>query len=680
MASVTSLGVGSGLDLATIVNGLVDAERVPSERALEQKTLANTSKLSAFGALRSSLSLFQTSLSSLKLSNTYGGKETSVSDDSLFSSSAIQTADVGSYSVEVKSLAKAQSLATSASNVFTDVDQSIGTGTLTIAFGSTSTDPSYAFTEDTTKAAQNIVVSDANNNTSLSGFRDYINNNDYDFHASIINDGNGFRLVLTGDNSGSKNSLEITASNDGDADNNDNSGLSRFAFNALAQTSLAQTVEALDASVSVNGLDITRESNSITGVIDGVTLNLTKAEVGKVVTLDVTQNQTAAKAAVNEFVAGFNGLITTVSSLTEYNTDTAQGGILIGDFTVRNLTNQLRNALFKVPSSNNDLTIGNLSDLGISTQSDGSLKIDNAKLDEALSSNAKEVEALFINQGRTTDQGIEFLSAPSGTIPGSYAVDIQSAATQGTYQANTLNSLIIDSNNSSLIIKVDGFTSGTVALTEATYSNGSELAAHIEAKINEDSTLKAANASVNVSYDQATNQLSINSSTYGPDSTIEFTQVSANTAADLGISAGSGTIGSNVVGTINGLSATGVGRVLTSTLGASNGISLNIPGGAVGNRGSVVYSDGLIGGLSEVLDNLLKSDGSIASRETGLNKTATDLITDKAELEARITKLEATLVARFSVLDGLLARFKTTSDFLTQQLDSFVKPNSINSK
>lgn len=678
MASITSLGVGSGLDLSTIVNGLVDAERVPSERALERKTLANTSKLSAFGALRSSLSLFQSSLSSLQLSNTYGGKEASVSDDSLFSSSAIQTADIGSYSIEVKSLAKTQSLATSASNPFSDIDQTIGTGTLTVTFGTTSTGP-YDFTRDTSKVAQDIVVSAANNNTSLSGFRDYINNNDYDFQASIINDGNGFRLVLTGDNSGSKNSLEITASNDGDADDNDNSGLSRFAFNSLAQTSLLQTVEALDASLSVNGLDITRESNSITGVIDGVTLDLKKAEIGKVVTLDVTLDQSSARAAITEFVDGFNGLAATITSLTDYNTDTEQGGILIGDFTVRNLTNQLRNSLFKAPSSN-DLAIGSLSDLGISTQSDGSLKIDNAKLDAALSSNAKQVEALFINQGRTTDQGIEFLSAPGTTAPGSYGVDIQSLATQGSYQANTLNSLIIDSNNSSLIIKVDGFTSNTITLTEATYLTGSDLATQIETKINEDSTLIAAGVSVNVSYDQTSNKLSINSSTYGPNSSVEITDVSLNTGTDLGISAGIGTNGSNVVGTINGLTATGVGRILTSTLGASNGVSVKIPGGSIGNRGAVVYSEGLLGGLSEVLDNLLKSDGAIASRETGLNQTATQIAVDKTDLEDKITKLEATLVARFSLLDGLLARFNSTSDFLTQQLDSFVKPNSINSK
>jgi flagellar hook-associated protein 2 len=676
MASITSLGVGSGLDLSSIVNGLVDAERVPSERALELKTLANTSKLSAFGALRSSLSLFQSSLSSLQLSNTYGGKETSVSDDSLFSSSAIQTADIGSYSIEVKSLAQTQSLATSALNPFNDVDQTIGTGTLTIAFGTTSTGP-YDFTQDTSKSTQDIVVSAENNNTTLSGFRDYINNNDYGFQASIINDGSGFRLVLTGDDSGSKNSLQITATNDGDADNNDNSGLSRFAFNASAQTSLLQTVDALDASLSVNGLDITRENNSITGVIDGVTLDLKKAEIGAIVTLDVTQDQSSAKAAINEFVDGFNGLAATITSLTDYNTDTEQGGILIGDFTVRNLTNQLRNSLFKAPSSN-DLEIGSLSDLGISTQSDGSLKIDNAKLDAALSSNAKQVEALFINQGRTTDQGIEFLSAPDGTAPGSYAVDIQSAATQGSYQANTLNSLIIDSNNSSLIIKVDGFTSDTITLTEATYLTGGDLATEIEAKINEDSSLKSAGVSVNVSYDLATNKLSINSSNYGPNSTVEITDVGANTATDLGISAGIGSIGSNVVGTINGLSASGVGRILTSTLGASNGVSLNIPGSAIGNRGSVVYSDGLLGGLSAVLDNLLKSDGAIASRETGLNQTATQIAIDKTDLEDKITKLEASLVARFSLLDGLLARFNSTSDFLTQQLDSFVKPNAIN--
>ena len=120
MAVISSLGVGSGLDLKAIVNGLVDAERVPAEKRLEEKKVNYTTELSAFGTLRSSLSLFQGSLSSLKLASTYNAKETTLSDDAVFSTSVASNADIGSYAVEVTALAKSHSLATNADTPFAE--------------------------------------------------------------------------------------------------------------------------------------------------------------------------------------------------------------------------------------------------------------------------------------------------------------------------------------------------------------------------------------------------------------------------------------------------------------------------------------------------------------------------------------------------------------------------------
>ena len=141
MAVISSLGVGSGLDLGSLVSGLIEAERAPVANRLAVKEQNLTAELSAFGLLRSSLAQFQSSLSGLQSATAFNAKDISLSNDSVFSATVENFADVGSYSVEVSALAKAQSLASNAATAFTTVDDVVGEGTLTIQFGTTTTGP-----------------------------------------------------------------------------------------------------------------------------------------------------------------------------------------------------------------------------------------------------------------------------------------------------------------------------------------------------------------------------------------------------------------------------------------------------------------------------------------------------------------------------------------------------------
>lgn len=675
MATISSLGIGSGLDLTAIVTGLVDAERIPVERRLESRQESATTRLSAFGALRSSLSLFQGSLSKLKFSSTFDAKQVNLSDDSVFSTSVTSNADLGSYSVEVTELAQAHSLASSAATAFDDINDSIGSGTLTFNFGATTSGP-YSFTQDTTKATQSIVVSAENNNTTLTGLRDYINDNDYDFKASIINDGNGFRMVFTSANSGAKNSMEITVSNDADADDTDNAGLSMFAFNASAQASLAQTVVAQDAIVSINGLAITRETNTVTGAIDGVTLNLLKKDAGNSISLDVTETSSEAKSAIEEFVGGYNGLIETMNSLSSYNSETETAGILQGDFTLRNILNQLRKEISSLNTGQTG-TIQSLADLGIKTKLDGTLEMDDSSLDDALANYSSEVAALFTEQGQASDSAVAYLSATANTQPGQYSVNITTLASRAELNAGAVNSLVIDADNDELTITIDGQGSASINLTQATYANGDDLATHIQAQINNDANLKSAGVSVTVSYDSVNNEFDLTSSRYGSASSIQITSVDTNSTNDLGLSVSTGIAGVDIAGTINGQAASGSGQILTSSAGGSAGLALSVTSGAIGDRGSVAFSNGFISGLDDLLDSFLLSGGFIENREQGLNSELEELIQEFDDLGTRLESLEARLIRQFSALDGLIARFNSTSNFLTQQLDNLVKPNSI---
>jgi flagellar hook-associated protein 2 len=675
MAAISSLGVGSGLDLGSLVTGLIEAERVPKATRLAVKEQNLTTELSAFGLLRSSLSQFQSSLSGLQSATAFNAKNISLSNDTLFSASAENFADPGSYSVEVTALARAQSLASDAATAFSTVDDVIGEGTMTIQFGTTSTGP-YSFTPDAGQSAQVIEVSAANGNNTLSGLRDYINDNDFDVQASIVNDGSGYRMVLTSERTGAQNSMEITVSGDGDGNDNDNSGLSQLAFNAAAQSSLSQTVAAQDAALSINGLDITRDSNNVTGAINGVTLDLLKADVGNIVTVDISESRAEVSASINGFVEAYNQLVENIDSLTAFNPETGAGSILIGDFTVRSISSQIRNEIFGRVSGL-DGNIKSLVDIGITTNSSGTLDVDNVKLAEALENHGSEVEALFSLQGTGSDPGVRYLASTAETKTGSYAIGVTSVLTQGTLAGSgTVNDLRVRANNDNLTLLVDGFSTGSITLTNATYASEGALAAEIESQINAAANLVANGVSVTVGYNALADRFEITSNSSGAGSSVQITAVDAQTFSRFGLDVDSGTDGTDFAGTIDGVAATVSGRTLTSQSGDSKGLSVEVVSGGAGSRGTVSLTRGIAGALDALLDGFLQADGTIASRESSINEGLDEIEDERFKLDDRIAALEARLIRQFSALDALVAQFNQTSSFLSQQLANLPKPNS----
>ena len=679
MAAISSLGVGSGLDLGSLVSGLLEAERAPVANRLAVKEQNLSAELSAFGLLRSSLAQFQSSLSGLQSATAFNAKDISLSNDSVFSASVEDFADVGNYSVEVTALAKAQSLASNAASAFTTVDDVIGEGTLTIQFGSTTTTPSYSFTPDAGQSPQVIDVSAANGNNTLSGLRDYINDNEFDVQAAIVNDGSGYRLVLTSERTGALNSMEITVTGDTDLNDNDNSGLSQLAFNAAAQTSMLQTVSAQDAALSINGLNITRDTNSVTGAINGVTLDLLKADIGTIVNVGVSESRTEVTAQINGFVDAYNDLVDNIDSLTAYDPETGTGSVLIGDFTVRSISSQIRSVIFGSVSGLNG-NIRSLVDIGITTNSNGTLDVDSVKLADALENYGSEVEALFSLQGRVTDPGVRYLGATAETRTGEYAVGVTSFLTQGVITGTgPVTNLSVTNNSNNLTLLVDGFSTGNITLTNGSYANEDALAAEIQTQINAAPTLVANGASVTVSYDAPSDRFVITSDKSGAGSSVEITAIDPQVDNRFGLAIGSGTDGTDFAGTINGLPADASGGVLTSQSGDSAGLSVEIVGGVTGSRGTVSVTRGLAGTLDALLDNFLQVDGFIASRESSINDGLEDIEDERFRLDDRIAALEARLIRQFSALDALVAQFNQTSSFLSQQLASLPKPNSIDS-
>ena len=212
---------------------------------------------------------------------------------------------------------------------------------------------------------------------------------------------------------------------------------------------------------------------------------------------------------------------------------------------------------------------------------------------------------------------------------------------------------------------------GTIDLTQGSYADATALSAEIQSKINGDSALAAATSSVTVSFDNANSKFLITSDRYGSASNVSVTAVGTNTAATLGLDiGGTSTAGVDVAGTINGYDATGSGQYLTGSGNDAAGIKLLIDGGALGDRGTISYSQGYAHQIDGFVKQALGATGSMTTRTEGLNKSIADIGKQRDALNLRLAALQKRYLAQFNAMDLLISQMNSTSNFLTQQLAS----------
>lgn len=677
MAGISVSGIGSGLDLNALVTQLVAAQSAPANARLDAREAGFQARISAYGTLKSALSQFQSSAGAVSSAASFSARTATSGDSAVFTASAQASAASAVYSVEVSQLAQAQKLA---SGAFTSVNEVVGEGDISIRFGSFDSGTN-TFSADPERAIASITI-DSSNNT-LAGIRDAINAATDDLRANIVNDGSGERLVFSSAGTGANSAMEITISGDGDGNDVDDSGLSKLAYDAAGGAgtgkNLIETAAALDAAFTVDGLAITRGSNNITDVIEGVTLNLNAASSSGAQTLTVSRDTASASGAVEQFVGAFNTLANTFETLAGYDADTGIGGLLQSDSLLRGVQNQVRRITTDVVDGLSDTSLRSLTDIGISTGEGGILSLDTAALNAALEDSPEALAGLFAVNGLVSDSAVEYLSASSTATPGEYAVEVTQLATRGVYAGATASSLVIDASNDSLSVLVDGVQSASIDFTQKTYGSQSELAAELQARINADEALADAGITVSVSY--VSDHYEVVSTRYGSDSSVSVTAAGSASATTLGIGTASGasTDGSDVVGSIGGLVASGSGQQLTGA-GAAAGLVLEVSGTTIGSRGSVIFSRGVAAQLNDLLTQLLDTDAALESSIEGLNGQVEQLGEDRSALELRLAAVETRLRSQFAALDALLSQLQTTSSFLTQQLAAIPTPGSRNTR
>ncbi len=654
MAGISSPGLGSGLDVNSIVSQLMTLEQRPLTD-LTQKEAQYTAQVSAYGSLKGAISSFQSAVSALATPTKFTALKASVGDTSAATVSAAPNASPASYSMEVQQLAQSQKLKSAA---FADTGTAIGTGTLTISFGTYSGDN---FTLNADKAAKSITIG-AGQNT-LTGIRDAINAAGAGVTAGIINDGTGYRLTLTSQDSGTANAVRIQVADD-DTGNTDNAGLSQMAFDARTVSgvqNLTESVAAKDAKVVLDGITVTKPSNTISDAIQGVTLNLT-GETDSPTTLTVAKDTAGITSSVNTFVKAYNDLNKTITSLTQYDSVNQKASILTGEATVRSLQSQLR-SVFNSSLATAGGGYSSLSDIGITFQTDGTLKLDQTKLDAAMKDGTKDISTLFAAVGKSDDAQVSFSASTKDTRNGNYAVKVTQLATQGKSVGSTPAALAITTGvNDTLSFNVDG-QSGSITIAAGNYTADS-LAAEIQAKVNGISALSDNGIKVGVT--QSGGVLSITSARYGSASNVSITGGSA--AADI-LGTPVETAGVDVAGTIGGIFATGSGQTLTGA-GNAAGLALMITGGATGDRGTVRFARGYADSLNKTATDMLADNSQLDSRMDGINASIKDIDKRKDDLQTRLSATETRLRAQYSALDATMSQMQSLSAQLTQQLAS----------
>ncbi|WLQ15024.1 flagellar filament capping protein FliD [Hahella aquimaris] len=648
MASVSSIGIGSGVLTSDLIEQLASAEREPTEKRLDLKEDEVTAKLSDLSRLKSAITDLRLSARTLSTPESMSSN-TATSSGSSIGVTANTSAKTGSYALTVSNLAVAQSLS---SGTFADKDTTtVGTGTLSFTVGG---------------VTKNLTVNSSNN--TLQGLSDAINDMGLDVNSSVIYNGTSYQLVLSASKTGVANAISISAT-DNDGNSTDGSGISQFIYNATNQN-LTQDVAAEDAAFTLNGVAITRSLNTVDDVVDGLTLTL-NAETASAVNVTVSKDLNAVTERVQDLVDKYNALQEIINEVTAFDSDTGEKGTLLGSSTVRTISTQLRSTLSSIVPGLESANVRSLSELGITTNSEsGQLEFNSLTFQNKLQSYPNDVAALFADQGRTTDAQVKYVSAGINTKIGSYAVDITQVATQGAFTGNVAlgGSTVIDADNDTFKIKVNGVESNTITLTAGTYTD-SELLAEIQTQLDADTNI--AGSGLTVSLD-GSNQLVFTSGTYGASSKVEITAIDTNTAAQLGLTIATGVDGLDVAGTINGKAATGNGQYLTSSEGDSKGLKLQITGGATGARGTATYIEGVGDQMVDLVNNYLSAEGLITVAINGFNSQLEKISEDRTELNDRITALTDRLARQFTAADLIISQLKNTESFLSTQLEALL--------
>jgi flagellar hook-associated protein 2 len=647
MQGLTSIsGLISGLKTDDIIAKIIEAGKQPIERY--QARQANLrDQQAALQEANTRLGAVKDAAGQLALSSFFDSQSVTSSNTSVLSATAGTGAAVGQYTMTVQSLALAHQ---QVSQSYSDVDTTtLGTGTLTIAASGQTT-------------TLNV---DSSNNT-LAGIRDAINRSNSNVGASIVQDGDSsYRLMLYSKQTGTANALTIQST-----------------LNGGTAPTLTDLQAAQDAKVQLgtgaHAITTVRSTNTVTDLIPGVTLNLASEAPNSPVTIAVTQDTSRIKDAVQKLVDQYNNAIDYINQQSKFDPDTKKGGLLLSDYTLQGVQTDLQAVFTQSVKGISGVT---LAGIGVTMGNDGKLSLDADKLQSKLETDPEGLKQVLALSAKTTNTGVRLVSAGSKPIVdgSSYAVEITQAATQGRVTAGTTQTGALDADET---LTINGIAVGlTAGMSQA------DVVAAINARAKDTGVTVSATAAGgtgsgnfmtfrNTAYGSAASLSVISSLSSASGVTSGVGDVTATAVSPAGeTGSGTGALGRDVEGTINGEAATGTGQILTGSAGneATDGLKLRITAATPGSLGTIQLFDGIASMAQRTITRITGSTGAIQGQEDGLDQRIQDLqdvIDSRADA---LQRQEDSLRAKFNRLEMSLAQLQSQSTQLSQQLGSLQK-------
>lgn len=409
-STFSSLGVGTGIDLNSMLTKLMAVEQIPLTQ-LNNKISDTNTKISAYGQLKSALSTLQSAAQTFSTPSKLNTFSVSSSDETVLTASSAFTAAPGTYAINVTSLAKAQKDFTQS---YATGKQFATTGSLVFTVGGVAKSP--------------ISVSA---NATLQDIRAAINDANIGVSASIISTGTADRLVLNGTTEGSANAFSLAVTG-GDTDLQSLATFDRSAASGLAYT------DATDAALTIDGVSITSSTNTVTDKINGITINLLSTGTS---TLKVASDANSLTKAAQSFVDAYNSVASYIKTNTAYDASTKVAQPLNAESTIRSIQGLLNSSRSTVPSSLTSATFKTLSEIGISIQSDGTMTLDSSKLEAAIGTSAQSVKQTLAAYGTEFDTGLNAVIGTTGLLK-SRVDGLNASITRYNTQATSLQKQI----------------------------------------------------------------------------------------------------------------------------------------------------------------------------------------------------------------------------------------------
>ncbi len=638
MAGLSSPGIGSGLDVNSLITRLLQSESQPLTRMRAEQTRLQT-QISALGQFGSAVASVQDAAAALGRVD-FTAVRVSSTDSTVATASASGRVSSGSFSVEVLTLARAEKWATTA---FASSSTAVGTGaagTLAFEFGDTGADGS-SFTVNPEASTRTVTIAEGQN--TLSGIRDAVNAANIGVRASVVNDAAGARLVFTSSNTGVNNGLRISGGG----------GLAGFPSPATLQ----RIDRGQDASAKVEGLTVTSSTNTLSNVVDGINVTLAKAGT---TTISGSQDFSSARGALDAFAKSYNALKTFADQVAAVNPGPAADGPLAGDSSVRGVLNRLRNEITQtVPFLASDTN--SLGRIGLSFQRDGTLRFDSAAFDRAVTADPQAVARVFRNGGQASSSQVANVVTTDRTRTGNQSLELLTAATQARLQGSiTAAPAAIDGTNNALTVTING-TSASITLANSSGQSLSQLAEQIQIGLNTSEAFGSAGIRVLVDTSGPSGALAIRTTTFGSASSVQSVSGSAATALFGSTTA---VAGSDAVVRLGSDTLTGAGRRISR----EDGLSFDVNAESPGSLGALAVSQGMGPRLAGLLGQLNGADGVVRARVDGLTASVKSVEAQQASFNKRLEQIEARYRRQFAALDGMLASMNTTSQYLGQQL------------